>query len=158
MSARAEDLAQQFEAANDAVISAIEGLSDEQWTRHCASEHCTVAALAYHVGGAHPFLMNWVQSVADGADAPPPAAERINQANANNAVKHAHSPKGPALERLRENGAAVAARVRALSDEQLDRTQPVPRMGGAVSAQRLIEAVLIGHPRQHLEGIRAATT
>jgi hypothetical protein len=53
----------------------------------------------------------------------------------------------------------VSTWVRGLSDEQLDRTAPLPLANGAVvSTQNLIEGgVLIEHATAHLASIKAAT-
>ena len=58
---------------------------------------------------------------------------------------------------LRQTAAAAASTVRGLSDEQLDRSQPLQLMGGGpVSAQMFTEMVLIGHVQEHTKSIKAA--
>lgn len=63
------------------------------------------------------------------------------------------------LKLLRDGGATMAAYVRNLTDQQLDRAAPLALADGAeVSAQQLIEGgVLIDHAEAHLKSIRAAT-
>jgi hypothetical protein len=63
------------------------------------------------------------------------------------------------LEVLRRDGKAAADKLRALSDDQLDRTAAMAFAGGAeMSAGELVEMILLTHPAQHLESIKAATT
>ena len=56
MGTQVEELAQRFEAANEAAIAAVERLDEAGLRAHCAAEQCTAAALAAHVGEAHPVI------------------------------------------------------------------------------------------------------
>jgi len=52
----------------------------------------------------------------------------------------------------------LAEIIRGIDDDALDRTVPMPAMGGQeVSAQQLAEMILIGHITQHQGSIRSAT-
>lgn len=56
---------------------------------------------------------------------------------------------------FRDHGAAAAAYLRGLSDEELDRTTTPPVFGpDPVTVQHVIEMVLIGPPLVHGNGLR----
>jgi hypothetical protein len=82
--------------------------------------------------------------------------EQLAQWNAAAAQENAAQPKGVAMERLRTNAPAAIAYVRGLSDEQLQRTGTLPFGGDPMTAEAVIEHVLIGHPRGHLASIQVA--
>ncbi len=68
--------------------------------------------------------------------------------------QYANCTKQETLALLRKNAATAAGTVRGLSDEQLDRSAPV--LGGPpMTAQQMVERVLIGHVQEHHGSIRA---
>jgi DinB family protein len=157
MSERAQALADQFEQVNQAVIDAVESAPDEAWSRICEGEQCTVAALAYHIGGGHDALVEYIaRPIVAGTPVASFGREQIDAGNADNARRNANGSKAEALALLRDNGAKTAAFLRGLSDDDLDRSALVPLVGQEVGAQAFIENVIIGHPRQHLESMRRA--
>ena len=157
MGTQVEELAQRFEEANRAAIAAVENLDEAGLGAHCAAEQCTAAALAAHVGEAHPFIAEWVRALAAGEALPAITMADIDRINAERAVANAACDKETALAQLRTNGAAAAAVLRTLSDEDLDKTAPFALFGGAeVSVRALIERVLIGNIEAHLPSLRAA--
>lgn len=159
MSDRAQALADRFEAANDDVIAFVEGVSDEGWGATCPGEQCTVAALACHVGASHDGLvMALVRPIAEGTPGPSFTGEALDAMNAENARDNAAASKEQALALLREGGARAAAYLRGLDDAQLDRSGPLPFSPEPMTAAAVIEAVLIGHPVQHLASMQAAAS
>jgi hypothetical protein len=155
VSERAEALASAFESANNAVIAAVEGCSADQWKATCQEEGWPVAVAAHHVAATHESIMGLVQLVADGKETPPVTMEMIDAANAQHAHDFANVSRDETLAALKSNGAAVTSALRALSDEQLDRTAPMAFAGGQPwSAEQIIERVLIGHPLGHGASIK----
>ena len=64
-------------------------------------------------------------------------------------------PQEQVLTLLHEHGANAVAYVRSLSDDDLDRTTVVSVMGDKpVTAEHMIEMVLIGHPQAHGQSLR----
>jgi hypothetical protein len=58
---------------------------------------------------------------------------------------------------LRRNVATIAATIRTLTDEQLDRTAALPMIGGkTLGTQQLIETGMIGHIRGHVASMQTA--
>ena len=157
MSGKAADLAAKLEAANGAVIEAVENSSEAAWQRVTSSEGWSVGVTAHHIAVSHGPVMGLVELVATGGEVPPITMEMIHAGNAQHAQEHANCTREEVLEILRRDGRAAADKLRGLSDEQLDRTASMAFAGGAeMSAAQLAEMILIGHPVQHLESIKAA--
>jgi uncharacterized damage-inducible protein DinB len=159
MSARAADLATKFEEANAAVIEAVENSSEADWQRVTSSEGWSVGVTARHIAASHLPIMGLVELVATGREMPPITMDMLHAGNAQHAQEHASCTREEVLEILRRDGQAAADRLRGLSDEQLERKASMAFAGGAeMSAAQLVEMILLGHPVQHLESIKAATT
>ena len=158
MADRSEKLAAQFESAVAELIGAVEQCSDAQWRAVCGDEQWTVAATAHHVGAQWPLELEYISAAAEGRTAPAHTWDDINARNARHATEFAACSKADAARLLRDGSASMAAYVRGLSDEQLDRTMSLPLADGAsVSTQQLIEGgVLIEHAVAHLKSISAA--
>ena len=158
MSQRAAELARQFEEAVADLASTVEGCSDAQWAAGCKAEGWSVAQTAQHVSGQFPLEMEFITAGADGRPMPAYTWDDINGKNDGRAAKNGSVSKADVLKELQAGAASTAAYIRALSDEQLDRTGALPLAGGAsVSTQQLIEGgVLIAHVTGHLESIRSA--
>jgi uncharacterized damage-inducible protein DinB len=155
---RAHQLATTFERANAVLIAFVEQLSDADWGM-ITSEGWTVAACAHHVAAVHEEIARFVQRFADGTSSPHQAdMGPIHESNAKHASEHATCAKGDVLTLLRSKGAAAAAIVRALSDEQLDSTAVVVHGNPAVMTQRLVDTALIGHLTQHFHSIEQAVS
>jgi hypothetical protein len=158
MADRSEKLAAQFESAVAELIGAVEQCSDAQWRAVCGDEQWTVAATAHHVGSQWPLEHEYISAAAEGRSAPTHTWDDINARNARHATEFAACTRADAVKLLRDGSASMAAYVRGLSDEQLDRTMSLPLANGAsVSTQQLVEGgVLIEHATAHLQSIRAA--
>ena len=158
MSGKAADLAAKLDEANAAVIEAVENSSQADWQRVTSSEGWSVGVTARHIAISHLPIMGLVELVATGGDVPPITMEMFHAGNAQHAQEHASCTREEVLEILRRDGKAAADKLRGLSDEQLDRKASMAFAGGAeMSAQQIVEGILLGHPAQHLESIKAAT-
>ncbi len=156
MAERAEALAAKFEEANNDVISMVESASDEQWKAICADEGWSVGVTAHHIGGGHPLIAGLVQALASGVEIPPLTTEQLDQSNAQHAEEHANCNKEETLEMLKTGGAAAAAAVRGLTDEQLDKTSTVIAGAPDMSVEQVIENVMIASAANHGASIKKA--
>lgn len=157
MSQRAHELATTFERANDEVIAAIEGCSDEQLRTVCDGEGWPVVVTAHHVALSYQAIVGLASNIANGQPLPPLTFEMLDQMNAEHAKEYAHVSREETLAVMRNEGAAAAASVRALSDEQLNRSAALAFLGGQTwSAADMIENGLIGHARDHGGSIKTA--
>jgi hypothetical protein len=78
----------------------------------------------------------------------------LDEANAKHARDHASCTKAETLELHQKGAAAAAAGVRGLSDADLDRSGIVLTGAPAMTAQQVIEGILINHITSHLGSIR----
>lgn len=157
MSRRAQELATAFERANDEIIATIEGCSDEQLRTVCNGEGWPVVVAAHHVALSYPAIFGMVLQIANREPIKSFTSEDLDRFNAQHAEEHAHVSREETLALLRREGAAAAAGVRTLSDEQLDQSAALALIGGETwSAAQLIEGALIGHPIDHGGSIKAA--
>ena len=79
----------------------------------------------------------------------------LDEMNAKHAIEHANCTKAETLALHTKGAAAAAALVRGLSDAQLDNSGTVLTGMPPMSAQQIIEGILINHINEHLDRIRA---
>ena len=157
MSARATELADRTDDAINQTIAFVESVPDDKWTAFCAPEQCTVAALASHIAGSAVGVLDFlVKPIAKGEPPLPITPEQLHAGNAENARTNARRPRSEVLVELRANGAEARAYVRGLSDDELQRSAVLFFSPEPVSADFIIENVLINHSLEHLESMRAA--
>lgn len=156
MGTRAEELAQRLEQVNQECIDAVAGAGNDGLGVVCPSEGWTAAALGGHIGSGHRgILEGLVKPIVEGREIPPFSMSDFDEVNARFAAEHASMAQEEVLAMLRQQGAQAAAYVRGLSDEDLDRSMPVSTFGGnPVTAQQMIEMVLIGHAAEHGHSLR----
>jgi hypothetical protein len=155
MGERAEKLAKRFEEANRALTDAVVRLSDADWKMTTSAEKWPVAVVAHHVAMGHAGISGLVKSIAGGQHVPKLTMAMIDEGNAKHAKEFASCTKAETLELNKKNAGAAAAVVRGLSDAELDRSGP-PLVGmPAMTAQQVIEGILINHVNEHLGSIRA---
>ena len=160
MGKRTEALATQLEQAVADFAKTVEGCTDTQWSAICNAEGWTVAQLAQHVAGQFPLEMTFITAAAEGKQMPSLTGEQLNEKNEGRAAKNRSVTKAAVLQELRTNATSTAAYIRALADEQLDRTGPLSLADGAqlTTEQYILGPVLIAHVTEHLESIRDAIT
>jgi uncharacterized damage-inducible protein DinB len=154
MSEHADELASRFGSVNDELVALLESCSADDWRARCADEKWPVCAVAHHVATANRVVASWIRRVAQGTSIAV-TREMIDQGNDQNAEAHADCDQRETIDLLRQNGAGAMNTIRALSDEQLHTTAAMgPANERAMSAQQVIERVLIQHVEGHLASIR----
>ena len=156
MSGKADALATQFEQASKTFISNIEQLSDKDWQSKTLPEGWTVAATAHHVAVSPPPIASMAQAAATGGPMPPITMDILNQMNAEHAKNFSGVSREETIALLRDNTKAAAAVVRGLSDEQLAGKAMLP-LGMELTAEQIVQNVLVGHLVGHGESIAAVT-
>jgi hypothetical protein len=154
MSARAESLAKQFEAKAAEATAILGKLSDADWKKMTEAEKWSVAVTAHHLAGAHEPIAGILKTVAAGQSIPNFTMDMLHEANAKHAREHAGCTKAETLALHQKGVATAAAAVRALSDAELDRSGTVLTGVPAMTAQQVVEGVLINHISEHLGSIR----
>jgi hypothetical protein len=155
MSARAEALAIQFESKAAEATKTIDALTDAEWTKVTAAEKWSVGVTAHHVAGSHQPIADIVKTIASGQSFPPFTMAMFDEMNAKHARENASCTKAETLDLHRNGVAAAAAVVRGLSDADLDRSGTVLTGMPAMTAQQVIEGILIRHIDEHFGSIRA---
>jgi uncharacterized damage-inducible protein DinB len=156
MNAQAQELAGQFERANEELIAAIGRCDDDRWRARCADTGWTAAVQADHLGAGQAFIADRIGRIARGeADEPLPIGV-IEQANEQRAAQQANVTREEAAALLRENGAAMAAMIRELSDEQLARTGKIVAEVPERTVEQWIAYLSIGEVERHGGKLREA--
>lgn len=155
MGARAEQLAKKFDASCREMNTVVEGMSDADWKKVTSAEKWPIGVVAHHVAEAHGGIGGLVHLVAKAQPLPGLTMDIIHANNAKHAKEQANVTKAETLALLKANGEKTSAIVRALSDDELDRSASV--LGGmpAVTAAQAIEGILINHVHEHLGSISA---
>ena len=157
MNVRANELASQFQRANDDVIAFVSSCDDTTWNMPCEGEGWSIGGVAAHIADGHRSIVGWVRDIVAGRPITV-TRDELNQANAARAAANATRSREEILAALRARGAAAVESVRALSDDELARTGAFGVAGGAAfSAEQLIERTLTGHPLRHLASMRASS-
>jgi uncharacterized damage-inducible protein DinB len=157
MSERSQQLVERFQRVNDEVHAVAERCSPEEWLATCPAEGWTVAAVVYHIAGSYPFQLELIRRFARGETIPATHAgwSTIDKSNARAAEQFASVDQARTLALLKRNVAEVREFLAGLSDAQLDYTAYFPLMNETRTTQRMIERILLAHPEEHLESIRA---
>jgi hypothetical protein len=158
MSRRADLLAARIEEGAANLAAFAEGLSDAEWgTPASPTDRRTVGHIVNHVALVYPIEVDLARAVASGNAVTDVTWQAVAELNAGHAREHATVLKAEALELLRRNSRDAAARVRAFTDEELDRAAPFSLSFGApVTAQFVIEDHALRHSWHHLARIRTA--
>jgi hypothetical protein len=155
MGTRAEALAAQLEQINEQCIEAV-ATANGNLGAICPAEGWTAAALGAHIAGGHTGIIEaLIKPVVEGREVAPFKLSDFDEPNAKSSAENAAMPHEQVMAMLHEHGENAVAYLRSLSDEDLDRTAMLSTMGDQpVSAQQLIEWVLIGHPAEHGQSLK----
>ena len=157
MSQRTKQLVERFTAFHNDFTAFVENCTDEDWQKVCGGEQWAVGVVAHHIAAGHLGAIDFVKMIVDGEAIPEITMEAIDQMNAQHAKEHANCTKDEVLALLRENGSAFASYLEGLREADLARTGYLAAIGGDVSAQQLIEMVILQSGGEHLDNMRAAT-
>jgi hypothetical protein len=155
MSSKTEALATRFEEASKDFANKIERLNDQEWRAKTPEEGWTVAATAHHAAGSTAPISMMVQAAATGSEMPSITMDGLHQMNADHAKQFANCSREETLALIRQTTGPAASIVRGLSDEQLNGKAMLP-IGMEMTAEQIIENVLIGHITGHGASIGAA--
>ena len=157
MSKKAKELAEKFTTLNNEMLAIVENCTDEDWQKVCGGEQWAVGVVAHHVAAGHFGAIDFVRMIVAGEAIPEITMETIDQMNAQHAKEHANCTREEVLALLRKNGSAFTGYLEGLSETDLVRTGYLAAIGGDVSAQQLIEMVILQLGGEHLDSMKAAT-
>jgi DinB family protein len=154
-SERAAALADDFVAANAEAVTFARSCNEDAWRRPVPGEEWTVGVVVHHIAESHDSGARWLAGMARG-DGVPDTAEEIDRVNAAHAVRAASATPAETVALLVDRGDRLEALLRALSDDELDRSAPFGPAGGRAFPTTDLAAVPARHTREHLAHARAA--
>jgi hypothetical protein len=154
MGARAESLAKQYETKAAEMTATINKLSDADWKKTTTAEKWSVGVTAHHVAGGHEPIAGIAKTIASGQSIPNFTMAALDEMNAKHAKDFAGCTKAETLALHQKGVVAAAAVVRGLSDAELDRSGTVLSGMPAMTAQQVVENILINHIDSHMGSIR----
>jgi hypothetical protein len=156
---RARALADRLEQGADALITFASTLTEAEWQTRLPKDGRKVGVVVHHVASVYPLEIHLAQTVASGTPVAGVTMDVVNEMNAGHAKENDAVTKEVALDLLRQNSAAAAAAIRALSDDDLDRAALVSLYADApLTCQFVLEDHAVRHSYHHLAGIRRALT
>jgi len=157
MSKRSEALANRLEQGAAALANFAAGLTEQEWEIRTPKDGRKIGVIVNHVASVYPVEIELAQTIARGEAVTGLTAEVINKMNAEHAKENDRVTKEQTLELLRQNSAAAAAAIRALSDEELDQAVSVSLYGGAtLTCQFVLEDHAVRHSYHHLARLQSA--
>jgi uncharacterized damage-inducible protein DinB len=154
-SERAVALADEFAAANAEAMDFVRRCSDGGWKTTVPAEGWSVGVVLHHIAVGHGHGVRWLRDMA-GGEGVTDTAEDIDRENALHAVRMEGVGKDETLALLEQNGAQLESALRALRDEELERTAPFGPAGGRVMPVEALAAVGARHTLEHLGHARNA--
>jgi hypothetical protein len=154
MGAKAEALAQRFEAKVGEARATLEKLGDADWRKVTASEQWPVGVTAHHYATALEPIAGMISAVVVGQARGSFTSAGIDAINAQHARECAGCTKAETIQLLEKGAATAVAVIRGLSDEQLAKSGVVLADAPPMTAEQLIERGLIAHIDEHFDSIR----
>ncbi len=158
MSARAQALAEKIEAFNRDFIDCVHNCNDADWQKTCQAEDWPVGVVIRHVADGHYGVMALAQMIIKGDPLPELTMETVIQMGNDHARDHADCTREEVLALLEKNGRAVSEFIANLTEDELDRQGQMALLGGVVSAQQIMEMLILQSGGDHLSSVRAAIT
>ena len=156
-SAQAEALARRLEQGIDALIAFAGTLTDRQWQTAIPKDGRKVGVVVHHVASVFPIEIQLAQVLAKGQAIAGVTWDDVHAMNAQHAQDNVNVTKPEAIELLRQNSAAAAAAIRALSDEELANAATNSLYADApLTCQHMLEDHAVRHCYHHLAKIQAA--
>ena len=117
----------------------------------------TVGVIVHHVASVYPIEIQLAQTLAEGKPVERRDRGRHRRDERAHAVGERRRHEGGGVDLLRQNSAAAAAAIRALSDEQLAKAAPVSLYADApLTCQFVLEDHAVRHSYHHLARMRRA--
>jgi hypothetical protein len=153
---RQEEVAAELEQASAEIASFVEDCPDSAWNRISSTDARSVAALAYHCAQGNDLALGWVCQMLVSR----PVYETAATHDALNVVEAQRSSgltKSQVAEALRRTTQRTAHFLRALTDEELERSAMLGVAGREMTVGQFIGA-FGRHMRGHLESLREAAS
>lgn len=157
MSKRSYELARRLELGALALEAFASSLTEFEWQSRVPGDGRKIGVVVHHVASVYPIEIQLAQTLAKGESVEGVTWDVINKMNAAHAKEFDGVSKEVAIQLLRQNSAAAAAAIRALSDDELDKAAPVSLNANApLTCQFILEDHAVRHSYHHLARIRTA--
>ncbi len=157
MSKRSNALAERLEQGANALAAFASTLTDAEWQIRVPKDGRKVGVIVHHVASVYPLEIQLAQTLATGKPIEGVTWNAVHEMNAGHAKENDAVTKAAAIELLRQNSAAAAAAIRALSDDELDQAAPLSLNADApLTCQFMLEDHAVRHSYHHLAGLRSA--
>jgi hypothetical protein len=151
-----DDLIASFDAVNADAIALVETCPDARWRATCPAEAWPAGVVAHHIAVVHGEFLPLVRAFAGGATySPGSSTDDVDRTNAEHARTFAGVGKPETADLMRTNGDALSAALRAIADDALDAIAGTYG-GREMTVAQVVEWIVIGHARSHLDSLRAA--
>jgi hypothetical protein len=159
VSVRSAALADRLEQGARALAAFAGSLTPAEWRTPLAKDGRTVGVVEHHVASVYPVEIELAQAVAAGKPVTGVTSADIDAMNAAHARENEDVERETAIRLLLQNADAAAAAIRALTADDLDRSNTVSLYDNApMTCQFILEDHAVRHSYHHLAGIRAAVT
>jgi hypothetical protein len=157
MNTRSARLADRLEAHAQALSEFAEGLSLVEWRTPVPGDGRTIGVTVHHVASMYPLEIQLAQGIASGAPMTGVTWQAVHDINAGHAKEYRDVTKEAASALVKQNSAAAAKAIRAMTDDELDTAVTQSLYGDAVlTCQFFLEDHAIRHSMHHLARMRAA--
>jgi len=157
MSKRSYELARRLELGALALEAFASSLTEFEWQSRVPGDGRKIGVVVHHVASMYPLEIQVAQTLAKGEAVEGVTPDVVNKINAEHARKFDGVTKEEAVALLKQNSAAAAVAIRALTDEELDQAAPVSLNSNApLTCQFIVEDHAVRHSYHHLARIRAA--
>jgi hypothetical protein len=157
MNTRSARLAARLEANARALVEFANALSPEQWKTAVPGDGRTVGVTVHHVASMYPLEIQLAQTIAAGTPMTGVTWQAVHDINATHAKEYREVGKDAAIQLVKENSAAAANAIRAMSDDDLDRAVTLSLYGDAeLTCQFFLEDHAVRHAVHHLVRMQSA--
>ena len=154
---QANALATRLEQGAAALATFASSLNDIEWNTRVPKDGRKIGVVVHHVASVYPIEIQLAQQLSQGNAITGVTWDVIHEMNGKHAQENDTVTKDEALALLRQNSAAAAAAIRALSDEAIERAAPISLYGDApLTCQFMLEDHAVRHSYHHLAKIRSA--
>ena len=158
-SVRAEAIAVRLEAGAATLAEFAATLSESDWEMRVPTDGRKIGVVVHHVASLYPIGIQLAKTVATGQPITDLTWDAVAAMNRDHARDYDGIPKEAALTLLAANSATAAAAIRALTDEELDRSAPVSLDSDApLTCQFMLENYAVRHSYHHLARMKQAIT
>lgn len=152
---KVQALAKRFDLFNRQLISFVEQCADADWRKVTKAEGWSVGVTAHHIGVMHYPLIEWVQLLVEGKEAPSVTMATIDEMNAQHAQANANCTPAEVIEILRSEGDKALAYLLTLGDEDLKRQGYLKVFDTTMSAGQFFTLAFIDYANDHLASMQA---